>query len=228
MNISKRDQGLLLIVLGLVVVLAAYFGVYQNFSAKADAASAENSGLQPRLQELEDYYSNLPVYEAGIEEISDAVDKEIKGFPSDVRSEDMIVYGNDLEKKLGVTIDSMSFSTPEMVSQFSVPHQDDNGQTVLVPYAALSSKMDVTVKMSYNQMLDFIDYIYKKSTHTTLDNISVSYDSSTGVLTGSASMMKYFMSDSEYEYEATKLPDTDKGASNPFGTLKTNSGSSSN
>lgn len=226
MNISKRDQGLLLIVLGLVVVLAAYFGVYKNFSAKADAASAEDESLQPRLQQLEDYYSNLPVYQSGIEEISDAVSKEIDGFPSDVRSEDMIVYGDELEKKLGVTIDSMNFTTPELVSQFSVPTKDDAGNTVLVPYAALSTQMDVSVKMSYDQMLNFIEYIYKKSTHTTLDNISVNYDSSTGVLIGSASMVKYFMSDSDYEYEATKLPKTEQGVSNPFGTLKTGTGSS--
>jgi len=219
MTLSKRDQSMLLILLGLIVVLAAYFGIYSNFMGKAEAAVSENDSLQPRLQELQDYYSNLPVYQAGIEEISADVEKKILGFPPDVRSEDLISYGNELEKKLGVTVSNMSFSPPELVSQFSVPKDDGGGGTVLVPYAALSTNMSISAEMTYPQMLDFINYIYKKSVHTTLESISVSYNSETGGLTGSAVMTKYFMSDSEYEYKPTDLPNSAQGTNNPFGTV---------
>lgn len=219
MTLSKRDQSMLLVLLGLVVVLVAYFGVYNNFMDKADAAASENDGLQTRLQELEDYYSNLPVYQAGIEEISADVGKKLSEFPSDVRSEDLISYGSQLEKMLGVTVSNMNFSAPELVSQFSVPKDDGNGGTTLVPYAALSTNMSITAEMTYPQMLNFINYIYKKSVHTTLESISVSYNSETGGLTGSAVMTKYFMSDSEYEYEPTDLPDFKQGTNNPFGNI---------
>lgn len=225
MSISKRDQSLLLVLLGLVVVLLAYFFVYNNFKGKADAAQAENASLQPRLEELQSYYSNLPVYQDGIEEISDKVEKELNSFPGDVRSEDMIVYGNELETKLGLTVSNMSFSEPQLVSQFSVPKQDENDETVLVPYAALSAEMNISAQMSYKQMLDFITYIYDKSVHTTLENISVSYDSETGNLTGSATMTKYFMSDSEYVYEETKVGEYTSGVTNPFGTTTGGAGS---
>ena len=219
MKISKRDQSLLFVLLGLVVVLAAYFGVYNHFMGKAEAATAEKSNLQPRLEQLQGYYSELPVYQAGIEQISDAVEDEIKGFPSDVRSEDMIVYGNELESKLDITVTNMSFSTPTLVSQFSIPKQNENNETELVPYAALSTEMSISVQMSYKQMLDFINYIYNKSKHTKLETISVSYDGETGGLVGSATMTKYFMSDSEYEYDPTDVGKYDKGVTNPFGTV---------
>ncbi|NCC66650.1 MAG: hypothetical protein EOM14_00455 [Clostridia bacterium] len=219
MKISKRDQSLLFVLLGLVVVLAAYFGVYNHFTSKAEAASAEKANLQPRLEELQGYYSNLPVYQDGIEDISQAVETEIKSFPSDVRSEDMIVYGNELESKLEITVTDMSFSAPSLVSQFSIPKQNESNETELVPYAALSTEMSISVQMSYKQMLDFINYIYNKSKHTTLETITVSYDGETGGLVGSATMTKYFMSDSEYEYDETNVGDYNKGVSNPFGTV---------
>lgn len=219
MKISKRDQSLLFVLLGLVVVLAAYFGVYNHFMDKAEAATAEKANLQPRLEQLQGYYSELPVYQAGIEQISDSVEDEIKSFPSDVRSEDMIVYGNELESKLNITVANMSFSAPTLVSQFSIPKQNANNETELVPYAALSTEMSISVQMSYKQMLDFINYIFNKSKHTTLETITVSYDGETGGLVGSATMTKYFMSDSEYEYDPTDVGKYDKGVTNPFGTV---------
>lgn len=220
MKVSKRDQSMLLILLGLVVVLVAYFGIYTNFMGKANAAVSENDKLQSRLQELQDFYNNIPSYEDEIEKISENVEKKISEFPSDVRSEDLIVYGNELQNKLGVSVSNMSFSQPELVSQFSIPEDDGNGGTTLVPYAALSTNMNISADMTYSQMLKFIDYIYKKSTHTTLDSISVSYDGETGGLTGSAILTKYFMSDSKYEYKPTKLPKFEQGTKNPFGTVK--------
>ena len=219
MKISKRDQGLLLILLGIVVLLAGYLGVYKNFSEKADNLSAENQALAPRLRELEDHYSNIPVYEEDIKEISEQVERDIKAFPSDVRPEDLIVYGDRLEKELGLTASQMSFSPPELVSQFSVPQKNESGEIAFLPYAALSTNMSISVNMSYKQMLDFVDYVYKKSKRTTLDSISVSYNSETGGLAGTAVMTKYFMSGSEYEYEPTKLPEYKKGVDNPFGTI---------
>lgn len=220
MKVSKRDQSMLLILLGLVVVLAAYFGIYNNFMGKANAAASENDELQSRLQELQDYHSNIPSYEDEIEKISEDVEKQISGFPSDVRSEDLIVYGNELEKKLGVSVSNMSFSAPELVSQFSIPEEDGNDGTTLVPYAALSTNMNISAEMTYRQMLDFINYIYNKSAHTTLESMSVSYDGETGGLTGNAVMTKYFMSNSEYEYKPTTLPKFEQGTKNPFGTIK--------
>ena len=220
MKISKKDQGLLLILLGLVILLAAYFGVYKNFTEKADTQSAENAVLQERMLELEEHYRNIPVYQDGIKEISESVERDIASFPGDVRSEDLIVYGDRLEEELDVHVSNMGFSAPALVSQFSIPRQDESGATEFLPYAALSTNMSLSLDMSYEQMLELIDYIYNKSTHTTLESISVSYDSTTGRLRGSVSLSKYFISGSDYEYEPTKLPDYKQGVKNPFGTIK--------
>lgn len=219
MKISKRDQGMLLILLGLVILIAAYFGVYKNFIDKADELSVENNGLQDRVRELEEHYKNISVYQDGIKEISESVEKDIASFPSDVRSEDLIVYGNRLEEELDVSVSDMSFSQPELVSQFSIPEQGENEATVFQPYAALRTDMSVSVEMSYEQMLEFVDYIYKKSDHTTLESISVGYDSKSGKLNGTVYLSKYFMSGSNYKYMPTELPNYKQGTENPFGTI---------
>ena len=218
MRISKRDQKLLFILLGLLVFLVSYLGICDTYNDKKAEVNSQIESLQPRLNELRGYYANLSSYQSEIDRIKDSVNTDLSQYPSDVRSEDMIMYANELEEKLGITVEEINLTDPHVVAQFSVPKQTDNSYE-LVPVAAMQSGIEIKCKLNYSQLKKLIDYIYNNSKQTIIDNISVSYDAETGGLTGTVTLEKYFISSSDYQYTETKIPSVKRGTTDPFGTF---------
>ncbi|MEG2382894.1 MAG: hypothetical protein RSB39_04845 [Oscillospiraceae bacterium] len=218
MKISKRDQKLLLIIAGLVAFLAVYFGIYNTYNAKTAALEAEASALAPRLEELRGYYKNLSSYELSNSKVAETVHTELAKFPSDVRSEDMVMYATELEKNVGLTIDSISFLPPERVLSFEVP-KETNGVTTLVPVAALKTGFSVTCGLNYLQFKNLVKYIYNTPDSTTLESVGISFNAETGGLVGNVAVSKFFVSSGDYVYKPTEIPEVPMGAGNPFGTF---------
>lgn len=223
MTISKKDQKLLLVFFGILILLAVYFWVYNSFIGRADQVRTEISNLEPRLEELRGYYNNLGIYQAGIDEISEQVELELAKFPSDVRSEDMVLYGSSLESALGMTVSSMAFSPVEVISQFSLPVSNGSG-TELIPYAAFHTGLTVNGEMTYEHLKKLVNYIYSTPQRTSLESLSVSYNAETGKLAADAAIAKYFINGEEYVYEKTKVPSFKAGTGNPFGTAASGTG----
>lgn len=226
-NISKRDQKLLIILGGLIICLLAYFFVYQAYMEKATSLNTQISERRTRLEELREYESDLPTYEAGIEDISAECNAELGKYPNDVRSEDMVMYGATLENDLGVSVDDMSFGTPEYVSEFNVPVKAEDGSNALEYITAMRTSMQVSCGMNYTQFKELINYIYDTTARTTLDSISVSYNAESGGLSGSAQLSKFFVTRDPYEYKETVIPKVDLGVTDPFGTVGGSSSGSS-
>ena len=218
MRISKRDQRLLLILLGLAVFLFTYLSICKSYDAKKDSVQTQIDSLSPRLSELQGYYANLSAYQDGISQIEDSVSTELSKFPADVRSEDLIMYSNELEQALGIKVQSINIVPPELISQFNIPKKTDDGFK-LVPVAAMRTGINIECSLNYEQYKKLIDYIYSTKERTTLKSISVTYNSGSGGLTGSVSLEKYFVSSADYAYEKTDIPSVETGVSDPFGTL---------
>ena len=221
MNISKRDQKLLLILFGLVVFLLSYLWISKSFNSKQDAVQSQINDLSPQLEELRGYYANFATYQNEIDRIESGVTADLSKYPSDVRSEDIVMYANELQEKIGISIDSITLAAPEVVALFSVPQKTDTSYE-LIPVAAMRAGFEITCKFDYAQMKKLIAYVYNDSKHTTIESISVSYDAENGTLTGTVSMEKYFVSNSNYTYQQTEIPSFEQGTTNPFGTFTIN------
>lgn len=218
MGISKRDQRLLLIFLGLAVFLFTYLTVCKSFDSEKDSVQAEINALTPRLTELQGYYSNLSAYQSGISEIEDSVSTELSKFPPDVRSEDLIMYATELEKELGISIQSITILPPQLISQFNIPQKSEDGFK-LVPVAAMRTGIDMECRMTYAQFKALVTYIYATKERTTLKSVSISFNSESGGLIGNVSLEKYFVSSADYKYVKTEIPPVEMGTSDPFGTF---------
>lgn len=218
MNISKRDQSLLLTLAGLLVFLAAYLGIYNNLNSKTETVKSEISSLQPRLTELREHYNNLASYEAGIDESIEHVETALEKYPDDVRPEELLMYAIALENDVGLEIRSVSFAPAEPVSRFQIVREGENGNE-FVPMAAMRTGFSADCGLSYPELKRLINYIYATKHCTTLDSVSINYSAENGELAGTVQLSKYFVSSMDYSYEPTKVPDVPQGTSNPFGTF---------
>ncbi len=218
MSISKHDQKLILILLGVAVFLAAYFGICKTFNNKKAEVESQISALASQLETLRGFSQGQATYQGEIDRIDKEINAELKRYPSDVRSEDMIMYATQLEEKVGVKIDSISIASPEVVSKFTGPKNTGDSKEI-VPMIAVRTGLTINCSLSYDQFKKLLDYIYASSEKTDVDNVSVSYDEATGKLSGVITMDKYFITSADYSYKQTEIPSVAKGKSDPFGTI---------
>lgn len=218
MNLTKRDQNLLLTLFGLIIFVAAYMGVFNNLNAKTEGLQGEISALSPRLAELQGYYDRLPEYQEGIEQSIETVDNELEKYPGDIRPEGTLAYVLELENKVGVEISSVEFVPVQLFSRFKLTRPGENGDE-LVPMAAMKTGFSASCGFSYAELKHLINYIYSAEKNASLDNISINYSGETGELSGNFSVTKYFITGSEYDYDSVMLPKVSQGTANPFGTF---------
>lgn len=218
MNVSKHDQKIILVILGLVVFLAAYFGVCKTFNEKKSGVESQIALLNSQLQELQGYTANKTTYQDGISKIDTDINVELAKYPNDVRSEDMVMYATELETKIGIKIDKISIVSPEVVSKFSVPKKSGESFT-FAPVAAVRTGLAITCSLNYQQLKKLVDYIYASSEKTAVLEFAAGYDVKTGKLLAVVTIDKYFLTSADYTYIPTDIPSVTKGITDPFGTM---------
>lgn len=218
MTIRKRDAKLLLILLGAVVLLIGYFSIYIPYSALADGVTSQTDALRPQLTKLQGYYQNLSAYRTGTDSAKSTIDAEMKRYPTDVRPEDMIMYAETLRTNFGLNVKSISFSRPAPLLQFKGIEAKGNGYSIR-SLTAYKRSMTISCDVSYQKMKDMIDYINSTGLRTSLESITVSFDSGSGQLTGDAVVDQYFVTGDGDKYTATQVPDVSLGKGDLFGTV---------
>ena len=218
MNVSKHDQKIILVILGLIVFLAAYFGVCKTFNEKKSGVESQISVLNSQLRELQGYSASKTTYEDGISKIDTDINVELVKYPNDVRSEDMVMYATKLEKEIGIIIDKISIVSPEVVSKFSVSKKSGESST-FAPVAAVRTGLTITCDLNYQQLKELIDYIYATSEKTAISKLAVGYNVETGKLLGVITIEKYFLASADYTYNETDIPSVPKGITDPFGSM---------
>ena len=79
---NKTTVKFLLMLVGLVIFLTAYFLVYMDFTEQTEALEAESKTLSEQLSTLEGYYTQLDDYEAGIEGSKTEITDKLSGYYS--------------------------------------------------------------------------------------------------------------------------------------------------
>jgi hypothetical protein len=221
MTLSKKDIKLLLILGGILVFVLSYFVIFKAISEKKNNLQTQIAQLEPRVKELESYYDNLNAYKVATHENNAIIDKLMPRFPNDVRAEDKIMYSVNLEKEVGLDVHNVSFADPVEVLEFKGVKYDGNdvNNYTNLNLKAYCSSMAISCTLGYQQLKKAIDYIYATPNYTTLNSVNVSYDSTTGKLTGGMNIDKYFIKGVDDTYKETYIPSMPMGTNNIFNTV---------
>ncbi len=222
MTISKRDLKLVFILCGLLIFIGVYVGVYTKFDSKTVQLQADIADLQLRLEQLQGYYENLSFYEDGIASSRKEIEKKLDEYPNDVRAEDGIMYADKLEKEVGITISSAVFSEPEAIMELRGVLENEDGSYQVTNFNAVYTAIDYTCTLNYQQLKNMIYYVNHTKNLTKLNNVSISYDATTGELAGNVAVDKYFIRGADANYYPTEVPSMRMGTKNIFGTVTTN------
>ena len=211
MKVTKRDIGLLILLVGVLAAILSYNFLYQKNVGKAEAEKAVLQGLkdtQAGLKELED---NLPFYEAEIERMAEEDAEIVAHYPADILPENEIMYAVDMEDNNEIYFGNLGYGSPSMI----VTGVEE--QTGVAGYGIV---MSLNYQGSYDGLKEVILYNNAQDKRMVFDSLTAAYDSTTGMLTGNMTLSQYYMTGTENIYAEPYVPAMDLGTDNIFGTME--------
>ncbi|MEL4106311.1 hypothetical protein AAFA46_05645 [Oscillospiraceae bacterium WX1] len=195
MSIPKKTVKLLLICAGVLLLLASYFFVYLNFSGKTEELNAENDTLKKQLNTLNGYNSQQAVLKTKLDNDKADVDALLSHYYSMEQPEDFIMLASNMDNYLGVKVTALSFDEPAVVTKLAGV-ADTTYNTLPVTKKELTAYVlssTVSASMNYSQLKNLLKSIYMQKDKTTLDSLTLNFDSSSGLILGTLKLNKYYI-----------------------------------
>lgn len=208
MKISRKEQKLLLYVIGLLMIMAVYFVYYQGKQEEISDLQAEVDKLGQEVIQLEEYDAHSETYKEETKEFYQEIDDVVKQFPAEVREESVILYGRSLETQLGMNVNNISMTPSTMLSSFGV------GERQKYLY---NSAVTVSFTGTYDMAKQMIRQAQNNQDKKSITSVSLSYDSSTGEIAGTATINMYSLAGKDREYVRPNTGSLPHGTTNIFG-----------
>ncbi|MFI3237949.1 MAG: hypothetical protein R3Y47_07940 [Lachnospiraceae bacterium] len=210
---KTRNLNLIMLLAGLLIFAVLLLAVKNPYETKAAELVSENNSLQPQLETLEEHYSNVDAYELNIIEAGEYIDDTITYYPGAITEEEFLVWILDWEDRIGHDVSMVNLTSGYGLYTFPcyVGYED-----TLVDITASVIKTDLEATISYTAFKDSLDYIYDDYYVTSLDSVSLAYNTETGLLSTSYALSKYYLAYEGAPYDPDSMPTVNKGVSNLF------------
>lgn len=217
MKITRRDLGVIMILVGVLAVFLVYQLSFTKMQTKVEDLQNEQKNIKAQINELQPVKDNAPFYEKMMEQFLEELNKKTEEFPVQVRYEDGIMYVVELEDKVGVEISSFTASESSVVSSIEGTGSL-LGHNYTLGIASLSFNYAVE---DYDTMKEFLNYIYAdKNNKRTITTVSISFDKKTGKINGAIDINMFALSDGIRTYEEQDLPIDKQGVGVIFGDVE--------
>lgn len=193
LKISERDKKLLIVVMAVLIMALAYFFGYSNLSAQVDELSTKKTSLETTKRDLKEKNDNKQKYINDTDKLSKACTVLIDKYDSTTSQPNAIEFFNKTEDVTGVWVKSLSLSPATVLYKFGqIASSNVNGTSSyssnLVGY---KSSINISYEGDYSQWKNFVKYINTYASKSTIDSLTATYNDSTGVVSGTASISLY-------------------------------------
>lgn len=220
MKVSKRDLYLLLAVVGVIIAFCSWQFGFKKMSEKTEKLRTDTVSIQAEIDKYSAVKNNIDIYQKGIEEHTNKIVDTLRNFPVEVLTEDVIMLGRELEKNDDSTVVS-SIVASDKVNIYTATSKPLAGSNVPVSYYLFKTDVSMIYSTSYKGFKEYLDYINAHANRMSVENFSLSYDSSTGLLAGSSIINMFSIVGTEKEYNEQNLSGVKLGTDNIFGTIRT-------
>ena len=217
LKVSERDKKLLIVVMAVLIMALAYFFGYSNLSAQVDELSTKKTSLETTKRDLKEKNANKQKYINDTDKLSKACTVLIDKYDSTTSQPNAIEFFNKTEDVTGVWVKSLSLSPATVLYKFGqIASSNVNGTSSytsnLVGY---KSSINISYEGDYSQWKNFVKYINTYASKSTIDSLTATYNDSTGVVSGTASISLYAIQGGDRKATEPKL-DVKTGTDNIF------------
>lgn len=219
MKVSKRDLYLLLALAGVIIAFCSWQFGFKKMTAKTETLRTDTATIQAEIDKYSAIKNNIDIYQKGIEEHTAKIVSVLRNYPVDVLTEDVIMLGRELEKNnVSTYVAGVSVGPKGIV--YTATSKPANSSETPVTYQLLNSDVSMSYTTSYKGLQEFFDYINNHENRMSVQNFSVSYDTTTGLLSGSSVVNMYSVTGMDKEYNEQNLSGVQLGTDNIFGTIE--------
>ena len=217
LKVSERDKKLLIVVMAVLIMALAYFFGYSNLSAQVDELSTKKTSLETTKRDLKEKNNNKQKYINDTDKLSKACTVLIDKYDSTTSQPNAIEFFNKTEDVTGVWVKSLSLSPATVLYKFrQIASSNVNGTSSytsnLVGY---KSSINISYEGDYSQWKNFVKYINTYASKSTIDSLTATYNDSTGVVSGTASISLYAIQGGDRKATEPKF-DVKTGTDNIF------------
>ncbi len=219
LNLQKRDIKLLIIFGGLVTLLLCYLLVFNKFNEKRDAIDAKITELSPELDTLRDYQAHKAEYQEKISVAKTEIESVLSALPTSIWEEDQVLLADRMEEDLKIDAVGEGFSEPLLVKQLKGVTEDHLDEAAsAIDQSIYKSQMTLKAKMTYNQMKEYLDYIFHEEELTGIESMELTYNAEDRKIDATTVINSYYINYANAPEESHLVPNVTKGVKDPFGT----------
>lgn len=238
MKVTKQQVNVLIMVLGVIIIALTYFYGVQKLNEKTEMLETQNGQLRNEINTLQMLQLKQNSYIADTEMMKGLCEAVVEMFPSYVLTEDEIMYAVKLEDQVGCYFsyvgtpgtqnidiplgerENMLADLPDVtgaIAQNSVMNEEQifNAQGIVLDNSASSNNFSCT----YDQFKQLVKLIRENEDMRSIDEISLSYDNTTGSLTGTMTINYYSMSGTGKKYDLPRTGVAGYGVDCIFGAV---------
>lgn len=223
---SARDKKIVIVLLGVIVVALAYFFGHRPLTEKRATLEAENASLRDTYADLSMKAANADMYQKEIKIMNTKIEEIFTHYPSYLQIENGIMDAVALEEVTESTIPSLTISDPVAVAvgtEQAAPAEDGSEApaTPELPYQLYDINSTISFQSGYAGMKKLIDVIANDTKRKSVGTLSVTFDASSGKVSGSMVYDTYFVYGLDKPYVEPSVPSIKHGTPNIFGTIDT-------
>lgn len=209
MKLSNRDKALLLGLAGFLIAVASYVLIFNPFTLKSEEVKLKLETLKAREAELVELQNNMEHYKTEIIRLNGEKEELVARFPAEIKPESEIMYAVELENRENIKFSALDYGQPTVVS--------GNVDSELAAYCL---PMNMTYQCTYQAMKNTINYTLGHSNRMVIDAVTMTFDKTTGNLTGNMTLNMFYITGTERTYEEPYVPTMKMGVNNIFGTAE--------
>ncbi|MBQ7920005.1 MAG: hypothetical protein IJ324_08720 [Lachnospiraceae bacterium] len=228
---KKSEINLLLGFIGVLLAFCAYQFVYVKMEEKTAALESQNAQMRTEIAIMEGWIPDREFYETEMDRMHKEISALVREFPANVLPEDDMKLAYQMDNRDSseyIFVNSMSFTDPAVSYTTTYDTSKADISTVnpiavepLYPvYTLYNTQVNMGIDCSYSGIKEMIETIYNKEERKAIDSIVLSFDETTGRLSGNLAMTSYFLYGSDVVYMEPELYEIHKGTDNIFGTVE--------
>ncbi|MBQ9119279.1 MAG: hypothetical protein IJY09_04360 [Lachnospiraceae bacterium] len=207
---TESQKRLIVALLMVIVMFAAYQYGYKYFVGKAETLQTENEELNTRIVGLKAKIEKEKKYELDTAANRQIAQMVLKRFGTTVTPEKSILFFVDLCEKADMEISAISFGTP--VAFFNASHlKDEEGALV----RGNRTSLGITYTASYEGLKACVEHIKQYPERMSLSTLTATYSAEEAALSGTMTVEWFNLVTGEEE-KIPELENIDLGTDNIF------------
>lgn len=233
MNMSASNKNMILVLLGIIALVAAYFLGVSKMLDQKKVIDNEVTQLQNRYNELQQKKNNQEAYEAGIVTYNEKFDEKLNMFPASLNQEYSIEFIEGLRQSYDFNTTNLTLGKEEQfyILGKSTATEDTTGTEAegtteaTAPaeeapidentYVCYVAEFPITYQGSYEGIKNVLDYVAGYKYRMTVDRTTIAYDVASDTYSGEFTLTCYSIAGPDRSDDQLNI-DVETGVSNLF------------